>query len=521
MKNEFLIAITQICAEKNLPREVVLDALKAALASAYKRAYGGVNQDIDVKVSEKGEFSVYALKRVVEEVTNPQTEVDLKEARTRRKDAEVGETIEFEATTPQEFGRIAAQTAKQVVLQRLREAERETVFDEFVEREGDVISGLIQRVEPRQVTIDLGKAEAILPASEQIQTERYRAGQRIRAYLLEVQRTSRGPLLTVSRTHRNFLRRLFELEVPEIFNGVVELKAVAREPGSRSKVAVASRQAGVDPVGACVGMRGVRIQNIVRELDGEKIDVVQWDEDPAVFVANALSPAQVVGVDVSKADKVATVVVPDRLLSLAIGKDGQNARLAARLTGWKIDIKSVSTAKAEEARLAAIAAEAEAKAEEEARVEAAARALEEPVAVEVEAPEEVAVAQAAPVLQEAPEVPETAAAAGELAIPEPVALEPVAQAAPPAEIVAPEVEEIAPPPVPEPPAPIRQPIRFAEEILGPSTERVAVVGKKKKDKGRKDKDEGAVKKKVKRTGGRPSAIEVEEDDDEEYDFRIK
>lgn len=513
MKNEFLIAITQICAEKNLPKEVVLDALKAALASAYKRAYG-VSQDIDVRVSDKtGEFSVYILKHVVDEVTNPQVEMDLTEARIHKKDVQVGDVVEMETTAPQEFGRIAAQTAKQVVLQRLREAERETVFDEFVEREGDVISGLIQRVEPKQVIIDLGKAEAILPASEQISTERYRAGMRIRAYLLEVQRTSRGPLLTVSRTHRNFLRRLFELEVPEIFNGVVELKAVSREPGSRSKVAVASRQTGVDPVGACVGMRGVRIQNIVRELDGEKIDVVQWDEDPAIFVANALSPAQVVAVDVSKSDKVATVVVPDRLLSLAIGKDGQNARLAARLTGWKIDIKSVSTAKVEEARRAA---EAEARAEEEARLAAESRVHEEAEAVVGQV--EGALAQAAPAVEETEEGAPAEKAPSETAQPAAASVE-TQTVAPPKE----EAPRSAVPPAVEPPVTVaKQQIRFAEEILGTTTDRVTTVTKKKKEKGRRDKEEGAPKKKVRR-GGRPAAdVDLgDEEYDEEYDFRIK
>lgn len=501
MKNDFLIAITQICAEKNLPREVVLDALEAALVSAYKRSFGA-GQNVAVKIgSTTGEVKVFTNKSVVEEVTNPQLETGLKEAQAIKKDAQLGDVVEMETTPPKDFGRIAAQTAKQVVLQRLREAERETVYDEFVEREGDVISGLIQRVDAKQVIIDLGKAEAILPASEQISTERYRVGQRIRAYLLEVQRTSRGPLLTVSRTHRNFLRRLFELEVPEIFNGVVELKAVAREPGSRSKVAVGSRQAGVDPVGACVGMRGVRIQNIVRELDGEKIDVVQWDDDPAVFVANALSPAQVVGVSVRKSDKVATVVVPDRLLSLAIGKDGQNARLAARLTGWKIDIKSVSTAKVEEARLAA---EVEAKAAEEARLEAQSRVHEEAIAVVDEA--EAALTQAAPATGEVSQGPEVVAVTDELVVPAPSYPEP-------------KVEPVIPAPVPDSVVAGKQQIRFAEEILGASADRVSVVGKKKKEKGRRDKEEGPPKKKVRR-GGR-LAPGVEEDFDEEFDFRIK
>ncbi|MBI2861309.1 MAG: transcription termination/antitermination protein NusA, partial [Chloroflexi bacterium] len=219
------------------------------------------------------------------------------------------------------------------------EAERERVYQEFVDREGDIVSGIIQRVEPHAITVDLGKAEAVLPAQEQIPSERYRVGQRIRAYLLEVARTPKGAQLVLSRAHKNFLRRLFEMEVPEVFNGVVELKAIAREPGSRSKVAVAARQVGVDPVGACVGQRGMRIQNVMNELNGEKIDVVQWHQDPSAFVANALSPAHVARVEVNEAERTAVVVVPERQLSLAIGKEGQNARLAAKLTGWRIDIR--------------------------------------------------------------------------------------------------------------------------------------------------------------------------------------
>jgi len=504
MKNEFLIAITQICAEKSLSREVVMDALEAALVSAYKRTFG-VGQNISVKISPTtGEVKVFTRKNVVEDVADPRMEMDLKEAKTFKKDAQVGDPIDVE-TTPHDFGRIAAQTAKQVVLQRLREAERENVLDEYMEREGDVINGLIQRVEPRQVVIDLGKAEAILPASEQIPNERYRVGQRMRAYLLEVQRTNRGPLLTVSRTHRNFLRRLFELEVPEIFNGVVEIKAISREPGSRSKVAVGSRQAGVDPVGACVGMRGVRIQNIVRELDGEKIDVVQWDEDPAVFVANALSPAQVISVDVGRNEKVATVVVPDRLLSLAIGKDGQNARLAARMTGWKIDIKSASMAKTEE----------------EARLSAEAKVQEEAKAAVAEA--EAALGLAGQVIEEvAPQPGEITGIPGDVvAAP---SGRPDMQVVPETQVQPPVVEEeeeeeeqgIPLPPLPEPVAAGRQQIRFAEDILGPSGG-VPLGKKAKKEKGRKDKEEGVPKKKAKKAG-RPV---FQEDDLEEYDFRIK
>jgi len=251
--------------------------------------------------------------------------------------------------TPKNAGRIAAQTAKQVVLQRLREAERELIFEEFSDRESEIVTGIVQRIEPGQIILDLGRTEGILPTTEQVRTEHYRVGQRLKAYIMEVHRTGRGPQVLVSRTHRNLLRRLLELEVPEIHSGTVELKSIAREAGHRSKIAVAARQEGIDPIGSCVGLRGIRIQNIVNELNGEKIDIVEWHPDPATFIANALSPAPVVSVAVNSEERVATVVVPDRQLSLAIGREGQNARLAAKLTGWRIDIKSASAAEAEEA----------------------------------------------------------------------------------------------------------------------------------------------------------------------------
>ncbi|MFQ5879115.1 MAG: transcription termination factor NusA [Dehalococcoidia bacterium] len=339
MKSEFLIAITQLSAEKNLPKEVVLQAVEAALASAYKKdtqEAGNISVRID---RQTGAVHVYSGRTVVESVEDPRLEMDVAAARRYKPDAQVGDVVNLEIT-PQDAGRIAAQTAKQVVLQRLRDAEREMVFEEFAGREGDTVSGVVQRVEPKQVVIDLGKAEAILPVTEQVRGEHYRPGQRLKLYLLEVQRTSKGPQVVVSRTHRNLLRRLFELEVPEIHRGVVEIKAIAREPGQRSKVAVAARQEGVDPVGSCVGLRGLRIQNIVNELGGERIDVVQWDPNPARFVANAISPAQTLAVSTNEEENTALVVVPDRQLSLAIGKEGQNARLAAKLTSWRIDIKS-------------------------------------------------------------------------------------------------------------------------------------------------------------------------------------
>jgi N utilization substance protein A len=352
MKNDFIIAINQVCSERQLSKEVVLEAVEAALISAYKRNFGSAQTIIARIDPETGEAQVHAEKEVVEEVRDQKSEILLAEAQEIDPNIEVGQTILIEST-PRDFGRIAAQTAKQVILQRIREAEREALYTSYAEREGELINGTVQSVDylSGAVTLNLGKTEAILPRREQIPAERYYSNQRLRAYVMEVNKTNRGPQIIVSRTHRNMLRRLLELEVPEIFNGTVEIKGIAREAGSRSKVAVAALQDGVDPVGACVGMRGVRIQNIVNELSGEKIDVVEWSPDTNTFVANALSPSKVVGVTLEEGSngKTATVVVPDKQLSLAIGKEGQNARLAAKLTGWRIDIKSVSEM-AEEAR---------------------------------------------------------------------------------------------------------------------------------------------------------------------------
>jgi len=336
-----MIAITQLAAEKNLPKEVVLEAMEAALVSAYKKDTE-LNGNVAVLIDrETGEHHVYLEYTVVQEVTDPLTEVGLIEARKRKPDVMPGEALRNEVH-PGHGGRIAAQTAKQVVLQRLREAEREMVFEEFSNREGDIVSGVIQRLEPKHAVVDLGKTEAILPGAEQVRAEHLRGGQRMKFYLLEVHRGIRGPQLILSRTHKNLLKRLFELEVPEIHRGIVEIKSIAREAGHRSKVAVTTKQEGVDPVGSCVGLRGIRIQNIVNELNGERIDVIQWDPEASKFVANALSPAQVLTVRVSEEDNTASVIVPDRQLSLAIGKEGQNARLAAKLTGWRIDIKPES-----------------------------------------------------------------------------------------------------------------------------------------------------------------------------------
>jgi len=349
-RNEFALAFDQICSERNLDKQVVLEAIETALLTAYKKDYGSA-QNVTAKIDpETGQARVYVTKEVVEEVQDERFEISLEDARKIKADAQLGDLVITE-NTPETFGRIAAQTAKQVILQRIREAERDVLFNDYAEREGELINGTVQNIMPQAVTLNLGRTEALLPKSQQIPGERYRLHQRVRAYVLEVRKTNRGPHIVVSRTHPNMLRRLLELEVPEIFNGSVEIKSIAREPGSRSKVAVHAVQAGVDPVGACVGMRGIRIQNVVRELNGEKIDVVEWNPDTGIFISNALSPAKVMNVYLSddpNEGKTATVIVPDDQLSLAIGKGGQNARLAAKLTGWRIDIKSATEA-AEEA----------------------------------------------------------------------------------------------------------------------------------------------------------------------------
>ncbi len=337
MKTEFVIALTQLAAERNLPKEVILRTMESALVPIFKKTSFAPDQEIWVKISSQtGEVKVFARKTVVKRRKDPRQEMLLSEARKHKPEAQVGDILEVEAT-PEDAGRIAAQTAKQVILQRLREAERDAIFGEYADKEGDIVSGVVHAVEAKHVSIDLGKAEGL-----QMAADHYRIGQRLKLYLMKVMRTAKGTQLILSRTHQGLLRRLFELEVPEIFNGTVEIKAVAREPGVRSKVAVAARQDGVDAVGSCLGLRSIRIQNITKELGGEKIDVIQWHPDPNVFIGNALSPAATTSVEISTEEKTASVVVPDKQLSLAIGKGGQNARLAARLTGWRIDIKSTS-----------------------------------------------------------------------------------------------------------------------------------------------------------------------------------
>lgn len=347
MKSDFMIALTQLAAERNLSKEVIIKTVEAALVSAFKKDSFDEEQNVSVRIApQSGEVKVYVEKVVVNKVTDPLREISLKDAQKLKRAIQVSETIDIEAT-PKNAGRIAAQAAKQVVMQRLREAERDAIFGEYATKEGELVSGTIQRIESREILITLGRAEAVLPFSEQVSTEHYRVGQRLRLYLKDVLRSGRGPQLVVSRSHPNLLRRLLELEIPEMQSGTVELKAIARESGQRSKIAVTAHQERVDPVGCCVGLRGIRIQSVTRELGGEKIDITQWDPSPAVFIANALSPAQVLKVEVNENDKAATVIVPDKQFSLAIGKEGQNARLAAKLTGWRIDIKSDSAAEAE------------------------------------------------------------------------------------------------------------------------------------------------------------------------------
>jgi N utilization substance protein A len=344
MKSDFLLAITQLAAEKNLSREVVLSAVESALVSAYRKNNFNPTQNISVKIDpSNGKVTVWAEKTVVEKVSDAQTEISLDDAQIINSDAHLEDAI-YVKDTPHNAGRIAAQTAKQVILQRLHEAEHSAIFEEYADKEGEVITGVVRRIETRQIFIDLGRTEAVMPASEQAPNERYRVGQRLKIFLLEIAQSAKGPLLLVSRSHPNLLRRLFELEVPEVYNGTVEIKSIAREAGFRSKVAVAARQDGIDPVGCCVGLRGIRIQNIVNELGGEKIDVVNWSDDTAVFITNALSPAKVTNVIINEEEQSATVVIPDKQLSLAIGKEGQNVRLAVKLTGWRIDIQSASDA---------------------------------------------------------------------------------------------------------------------------------------------------------------------------------
>jgi N utilization substance protein A len=476
MKSEFLLAITQLSAEKNLPKEVVISAVESALVSAYRKDSFMPTQNIEVKINRStGRVEVWAEKTVVAKPADPKQEISLTEAKKIKPDVKLGELIMVEST-PQDAGRIAAQTAKQVILQRLHEAEHSAIFEEYAGKSGDIVSGVIQRIEPRQVLIDLGRVEAVLPSNEWMSNERYRIGQRLKVYMVEVAKTPRGPRVIVSRSHPELLKRLFELEVPEVSNGTVEIKSVAREAGFRSKVAVAARQPGIDPVGCCVGLRGIRIQNIVGELSGEKIDVVLWNADPFAFIASSLSPAQIVAVELNKTDGQATVIVPDRQLSLAIGKEGQNARLAAKLTGWRIDIKPASVYEAERAAAKPAEDAAAAAAEQSAQAEPVMAAVSKEAA-ELPTEEEAEEVKTKPVIEEA-------------VIGKPVNFE---QKAKPGKVE----------------------IRFAEDILGPKAaqpEGGKATKKKKKGSGKSSEEEGARPRK----GGRRQEFVVDDEEGDTY-----
>ncbi|RNF40597.1 transcription termination factor NusA [Planococcus salinus] len=344
MSSELLDALDALEKQKGISREVLIEAIEAALVTAYKRNFNQAqNVRVDLNLST-GTMLVYSRKDVVEEVEDERLQISLEEAKAINPAYEIGDVVE-EEVTPRNFGRIAAQTAKQVVTQRVREAERGLVFEEFVDRADDIVNGIVERMDARNLYVGLGKVEAVLPQTEQMPNESYQPHDRIKVYITKVERTTRGPQVFVSRTHPGLLRRLFETEVPEIYDGIVEIKSIAREAGDRSKISVHAHNEEIDPVGSCVGAKGARVQTIVNELSGEKIDIVEWSEEPVVFVANALSPSKVLDVQVNEEDKSTTVIVPDYQLSLAIGKRGQNARLAAKLTGWKIDIKSESDAR--------------------------------------------------------------------------------------------------------------------------------------------------------------------------------
>jgi N utilization substance protein A len=409
MSRDFVGALLQLNAEKQVPQEALIRAVEEGIQAAYRRVAG--EEDIFVRIEPAtGEIRVYRGRHVVDEVEDETVELTVDQARQTHPEARAGEVIEIEQLDAEHFGRIGAQTAKQIILQRMREVERDQRFDQLAAREGELITGSVSRVEPRAIILDVGKGdEAVLQTSEQSPVEHYRIGQPVKAFVLEVRRSARGPQVMVSRTHKGFLRRLFELEVPEIHAGTVEIKAIAREAGSRSKVAVSSRQDGLDPVGATVGQRGARVQAVVAELAGEKIDVIPWNEDASVFVANALSPAQVLGVVIDEEHRIANVTVPERMLSLAIGREGQNARLAARLTGWRIDIRSDVA----EAAAAAAAAAPVVVAEPEPEAVTAPSDAPAPEPAEAAAPEPVSVPAEAPAAEEAPDPAHAPAAADE------------------------------------------------------------------------------------------------------------
>jgi N utilization substance protein A len=502
MKSEFMVAITQLAAEKNLPKDVVLATVESAIASAYHKDLYPTNETVRATIDPNtGAVRVFLKKKVVETVTDAYIEMTLAEARKIKKDHQLEDMVELEVTTPN-AGRIAAQKVKQFILRRLHEAEHQSIFEEFQSKAGTIVTGVVQRVEPGQITVDLGRVEAILPEHEQVRNRHYRPGQRLKLYLVETVKSMRGAQIIVSHAHAGLLRKLMEVEIPEIYNGNVEIKAVSREAGYRSKVAVTAKQEGVDPVGSCVGLRGIRIQNIVNELSGEKIDVVQWMPSVQAFIANALSPAQVVGVELREPENAATVLVPEKQLSLAIGKDGQNARLAAKLTGWRIDIKPavpVEPKKAEEKPAEVKVETAEAVVEKPETEPVAAPKAEKPVVAEVKPAAPAGVAHAAPVAKPAPagekpapavelvpelpepEVEEEEEAGGEVSIEEVLAsmsrLEAAARAG-------------------------AGQIRFSEDIMMPSSTK---AGKKKKKLTKRD--ERIIARKAAKTGPGESSAE--------------
>ena len=339
---ELILALEELEKEKGIKKEYVLEAIETALVTAYKRNFDALeNVKVDID-KQTGATHIYAIKDIMENANDDATEITLEEAQKINRDLQLGDTVAVEIV-PKDFGRIAAQTAKQVIVQKLREAERDIVFTEYSDRKGEIVSGIIQKADKNIVVVDLGRLEGIMLAKEQMPTETYKVNQKIKAYVVDVERGAKGaPQVLISRSHPDFVRKLLEFEIPEINEGLIEIKSVSRDPGYRSKVAVYSPDENIDPVGSCVGNKGVRIQNVINELSGEKIDVIEWNADPSIYIASALLPAQILAVDIKEEEKFAQVIVPDDQLSLAIGKSGQNARLAAKLTNWKIDIKSES-----------------------------------------------------------------------------------------------------------------------------------------------------------------------------------
>ena len=337
---ELIMALDELEKERGISKDYLLESLEVALVAAYKKNFDSA-ENVKVEIdSQTGEIHVYAQKEVVETVENSQLQISLEDAKKIEKKAKIGDIINIE-TKPKDFGRIAAGAAKQHVIQKVREAERNMIFDEYNDRKGEIVTGIIQKADKGTVVLDLGKLEGIMPLKEQIPTEHYHVNDKIKAYVLSVEKGLKGaPQVLVTRSHPDVIKKLFELEIPEIYEGLIEVKAVSRDPGYRSKVAVYSKNPDIDPVGSCVGAKGIRIQNIINEMNGEKIDVIEWSEDPATFICAALLPAHVMAVDIKEDEKFAQVIVPDEELSLAIGKGGQNARLAVKLTNWKIDIKS-------------------------------------------------------------------------------------------------------------------------------------------------------------------------------------